>query len=72
MPRALLEPLLFVSVIQSRVDLTAGGGAATYAAIAGIMFLTALTASAYGEVQRSQRSPPAVAGSLCEPAQPAR
>ncbi|KAE8740430.1 ABC-transporter, subfamily G member 14, partial [Frankliniella occidentalis] len=46
-PRSLLEPLLFVSVIQSRVDLTAGGGVATFALLLGILFLTALTASAY-------------------------
>ncbi|KAK3912634.1 Protein scarlet [Frankliniella fusca] len=47
-PRALLEPALFVSVIQSRVDLTAGGGFTTFASLLGVLFLAALTASAYG------------------------
>lgn len=48
MPTALVQPLLFVSVIQTQVDLTAGGGAATFFGICGILFLTALTATSYG------------------------
>lgn len=44
--------MLFVGVIQSQVDLTAGGGVVTFIGVLGILFLTALTASAYGACGR--------------------
>lgn len=57
-PRALVKPALFVCVIQLQVDLTAGGGVVAFLRLLAILFLTALTASAYGCMLSAQFQDP--------------
>ncbi|XP_034253078.1 LOW QUALITY PROTEIN: protein scarlet-like [Thrips palmi] len=66
-PRSAIEPLLFVGVIQSQVDLTAGGGVVTFVGVLGILFLTALTASAYGCMLSAQFESPEMVLAVTQP-----